>query len=285
MDPQYASFPVRDIGADPDDVAREIAELGRSIERYVTTRDRLITLPYTGQRFTIRSPAHAGHERFFANARATIEKQLPYWVDIWPSGVALADLALSRADDLAGKPVLELGCGLGVTATAALAAGADLAVADYAPLSLAFCRLNALRNVERVPHPLAFNWREPLPEVLTRLGHLPPFPIILAADILYERRDIAPVLALIERLLAPDGQLWLAEPGRQTARAFLNALTAAGWRGTTEQFDGPWPGGQAARVRIHLLHRQVGMTTQKQTAITAANETAPRTDRQPLDGA
>ena len=142
-----------------------------------------------------------------------------------------------------------------MTATAALAAGADLYVADYAPLSLAFCRLNALRNVERAPRPLAFNWREPLSEVLARLGSLPPFPIILAADILYERRDIAPVLALIDRLLAPGGQLWLTEPGRQTARGFLNALTAAGWRGTVEQFSGPWPGGQAARVRFHLLQR------------------------------
>lgn len=255
MDPQYASFPVREVGADPADVARETAELGRWIEARVVTRDRLITLPYTGERFTIRSPARAGHEQFFANARATTEKQLPYWVDIWPSGVALADLALSQADDLAGKPMLELGCGLGVTATAALAAGADLYVADYAPLSLAFCRLNALRNVERAPRPLAFNWREPLAEVLTRLGDLPQFPIILAADILYERRDIAPVLALIERLLAPGGQLWLTEPGRQTAQAFLKALATAGWRGTTEQFDGPWPGNQEARVRLHLLQR------------------------------
>ena len=255
MDPQDESFPVPEARADHDDAAHESAELARWIEARVATRDRLITLPYTGERFTVRSPARADHDHFFAAARATSEKQLPYWVDVWPSGVALADLALSRAEDLAGKPVLELGCGLGVTATAALAAGADLAVADYAPLSLAFCRLNALRNVDRPPHPLAFNWRDPLPEILSSLGHLPPFPLILAADILYERRDIAPVLTLIERLLAPDGQLWLAEPGRQTARAFLNALAAAGWRGTTEQFAGPWPGDQAARVRIHLLHR------------------------------
>ncbi|HEY8600885.1 MAG TPA: methyltransferase type 12 [Thermomicrobiales bacterium] len=255
MEQQDESFPFRELGTDPDDAALEIAELARWIEARVATRDRLITLPYTGERFAIRSPARAGHDRFFAAARATSEKQLPYWVDIWPSGVALADLALSRADDLTGRPVLELGCGLGVTATAALAAGADLYVADYAPLSLAFCRLNALRNVARAPRPLAFNWRDPLPELLASLGHLPPFPIILAADILYERRDIGPVLALIERLLAPGGQLWLAEPGRQTARSFLNALTAAGWRGATDRFDGPWPGGQAARVRIHLLHR------------------------------
>jgi predicted nicotinamide N-methyase len=151
--------------------------------------------------------------------------------------------------------VLELGCGLGVTATAALSAGADLYVADYSPLSLAFCRLNALRNTGFAPHPLEFNWREPLAEVLARLGPLPSFPLILAADILYEDRDIAPVCALIDRLLAPNGQLWLAEPGRKTARAFLNTLAAAGWRGRTERVTGPWPGDQKAQVRLHFLQR------------------------------
>jgi predicted nicotinamide N-methyase len=237
------------------DVRRQIDELAAWLETRLATRDRLITLPGTGERFAIRGPDREGHDRLFAAAKATSEKQLPYWVDIWPSGVALADLALLRADTLQSIPVLELGCGLGVTATAALAAGADLHVADYSPLSLAFCRLNALRNTGHAPRPLAFNWREPLPEVLARLGPLPPFALIVAADILYEDRDIAPVFALVDRLLASDGRLWLAEPGRKSARTFLNTLAAAGWRGTTQRADGPWPGGQKAQVRLHILER------------------------------
>jgi predicted nicotinamide N-methyase len=245
-------------GGDDGDAARQIAELGAWLEARLATRDRLITLPATGARFAIRGPAREGHHRLFAEAKATREKQLPYWVDIWPSGVALADFALLEAEALAGRPVLELGCGLGVTATAALAAGADLAVADYSDLSLAFCRINALRNTGCAPRPLAFNWRDPLPGVLARLGPLPAFPVILAADILYEDRDVAPVCALVDRLLAPDGELWLAEPGRKPARAFLDALAAAGWRRTTEQVDGPWPGGEKARVRIHVLARPGG---------------------------
>lgn len=253
MNPRHDPAPIRATTA--DEARRQIDELAGWLAARVATRDRLIALPRTGERFAIRGPACAGHDRLFAAARATREKQLPYWVDIWPSGVALADLALLRADALADVPVLELGCGLGVTAAAALAAGADLHVADYSPLSLAFCRLNALRNTGRAPRPLEFNWRDPLPAVLARLRPLPAFQVILAADILYEDRDIAPVCALIDRLLAPDGQLWLAEPGRQTARAFLNALATAGWRGTTERVEGPWPGGQAARVRLHLLER------------------------------
>lgn len=244
--------------AEGGDLRRQIDEVAAWLEARIATRDRLITLPGTGARFAIRGPAREGHHQLFAEAKATREKQLPYWVDVWPSGVALADLALVQAEALAGRPVLELGCGLGVTATAALAAGADLYVADYSPISLAFCRVNALRNTGRAPRSLEFNWRDPLAEVLERLGPLPSFPIILAADILYEDRDVAPVCALIDRLLAPDGELWLAEPGRKTARAFLNALEAAGWRGTTEMVAGPWPGGEKARVRLHFLGRHRG---------------------------
>lgn len=237
---------------------REIEELARWVEVRVATRDRLIVLPRTGERLTIRSPARAVYDRLIATARTTHAKPRPYWADVWPSGVALADHALEHTDALADRPVLELGCGLGVTATAALASGADLYVADYDPVSLAFCRLNALRNTGRAPRPLEFNWRDPLAEVLTRLGPLPPFAVILAADILYESHDVAPVHALIARLLAPDGQLWLAEPGREPARRFLQGLKAAGWRGSSERVDGPWPGGQAAQVRLHIRERPAG---------------------------
>jgi predicted nicotinamide N-methyase len=255
MDARQDDVAGQAVAADGVDLRRQIDAVAGWLEARLATRDRMITLPGTGERLAIRGPAREGHDRLFAAAKATSDKQLPYWVDIWPSGVALADLALLRADLLADRPVLELGCGLGVTATAALAAGADLYVADYSPLSLAFCRINALRNTGYAPRPLEFNWREPLPEVLARLGPLPAFPIILAADILYEDRDVAPVGALIDRLLAPEGQLWLAEPGRKPAQAFLNALLAAGWRATTERVGGPWPGGLKAQVRLHLLTR------------------------------
>lgn len=149
-----------------------------------------------------------------------------------------------------------LGCGLGVTATAALAAGADLYVADYSPLSLAFCAAStrcATRGTRRARSNSTGASR--CRRCCAWLGPLPAFPLILAADILYEDRDVAPVCALIDRLLAPDGQLWLAEPGRKTARAFLNTLAAAGWRCTTERAGGPWPGDLKAQVRLHLLER------------------------------
>lgn len=236
-------------------VQRRIAELSAWLDARLATRDRLISLPLTGEQLTLRGPDRTARERLFTTAHGTPDRQLPYWADIWPSGLALGDFVLDRADALAGTRALELGCGLGITATAALAADLDLTVADYSPISLAFCRFNALRNCGREPATLAFNWRDPLPAIIARIGDPPPFPLILAADIFYETRDVAPVLALLDRLLAPDGQFWLAHPGRETARRFLKAIRAAGWRERTTRADGPWPGGQQARVTIHRLER------------------------------
>lgn len=239
---------------------RHLSELEGWLAARLATEEETLTLPRTGRRYTVLVPSAPDHDRLFAEAKATPDSTLPYWAEIWPSGVALADVAIARAPELVGVPVLELGCGLGVTAVAALAAGADLYVGDYSPISLALCGYNGLRNTGRAPHPLEFNWRDPLPTVLAQLEGLPGFSIIMAADILYESRDIVPVLELIDRLLLPDGVLWLAEPGRKTARRFLNTAAAAGWRGYTERATGPWPGGKIAEVGVHFLERPTGAT-------------------------
>src|SRR4051812_115944 len=54
------------------------------------------------------------------------EEFLPYWAELWPSGVALARAVSPRA--LRGARTLELGCGLGLPSiAAALAGGGGLA--------------------------------------------------------------------------------------------------------------------------------------------------------------
>lgn len=167
------------------------------------------------------------------------EQNLPYWAELWPSGIALADAVLAAPKLVRGRRVLELGCGLGVTACAALYAGAELTVADYAPEALAFCRYHALLNTGREPAALRINWRAPSAELLAAAGA--GFDALLAADVLYESRDVQPLLNLLERLLAPGGLLWLAEPGRAVARRFVELSRARGWEGPCETHPGPWP--------------------------------------------
>jgi predicted nicotinamide N-methyase len=235
--------------ADPT-IERRLARLRARLAGQLALGDGEVTLPRAGRRYRLLIPAD--HDRLLDEAEADPEEHLPYWAEIWPSGIALADLALERAADLAGQPVLELGCGLGITATAALQAGARLLVTDYSPVALALCRYNALRNAGRAPAALQLNWRQPADDLFRRVAAARGFPVVLAADVLYEQRDVAPLLALVPRLLRPGGALWLAEPGRLTSRRFLEEATERGWRCDSTHADGPWPDSRV-RVGLHIL--------------------------------
>ena len=214
---------------------------------------RTVTLPWSGLSYVIALPA--SFDPLLDAAADDPEQHLPYWATLWPSGIALADVISSRGMLLAGIPVVELGCGAGVTATAALAAGARLLATDYASESLLLCRLNTLANTGCDPCTLRLNWRQPS----SALFHFasPPFPVVLAADVLYETRDVAPLLDLLARLLAPSGTLWLAEPGRPTARLFMAEALAAGWQDDVVEHPGPWPDpeDEGVVVRVHRLRR------------------------------
>ncbi|CAN5591835.1 methyltransferase domain-containing protein [soil metagenome] len=216
-----------------------------------------VTIPGSALDLTIFQPTSESREKLFADARASPEQQLPFWADIWPSGIALGKLVLEHAEFLSGQSVLEIGSGLGTTAAATLSTGAKLVAMDYTPSALGLCRYNALINVGESPRTIAANWRHLTRHAVTRLNAAGPFPIIMAADVLYESRDIEPLIQLIDRLLAPDGQLWLSEPERKVASRFLDTLALRGWRFTTFTSDGPWPNRQTDRINIHFLRRDL----------------------------
>jgi predicted nicotinamide N-methyase len=232
---------------------RRLTRLRTRLEERLVLKEVPVTIPRAGRTYTILAPAD--HDSLLDEAEADPEQNLPYWAEVWPSGIALADVALARAEELAGRPVLELGSGLGITAAAAIEAGAELLAADYSAISLSLCRYNTLRNAGQEPRTIEINWRDPAPELLDRADAIRGYPVILAADVLYETRDIAPLLAITARLLARDGLLWLAEPGREAARRFLTAAADLGWQRASEEHAGPWTDGTSVRVGLHVLRR------------------------------
>ena len=212
-----------------------------------------VRLPQSGASFRITRPTDI--DRLIDAMEHDPEEILPHWAEIWPSGIALADEVLTAPGIVTGQRVLELGCGLGTTAIAALQAGADLTVTDYASGALALCRANARANANREPAHLQINWRKPSDAFLTLTGD--GFPVVLAADILYEARDIAPLLDLMQRVVAPGGLLWLAEPGRPIAREFVKRAGELGWSSDKHARTGPWAGERdaAVTVTVHRLYR------------------------------
>jgi len=152
------------------------------------------------------------------------EEFLPYWAELWPSGVALARRVAGRA--LKGARVLELGCGLGLPSLAAALAGGRVLATDWSPQAIELLRDNAERNDAELELEIA-DWAHS--EALIERA---PWDLVLGADLLYERRNVAPLLDLVPKLLA-KGELWLADPGRAPAEEFL-----AGFERLAEDADG-----------------------------------------------
>jgi hypothetical protein len=112
-------------------------------------------------------------------------------------------------------------------------------VADAVPGSLTFCAFNGLDQAGVEPKAVRVNWRKPSSELFAVAGE--GFSLVLAADALYQDADVQPLLSLVERIVAPGGELWLAEPGRDPAEDLVKAIRKRGWRGKSVEFDSPRP--------------------------------------------
>src|ERR687893_2823688 len=102
--------------------------------------EHVVALP--GRELVLLAPRDA--DALLTDEAFAHEEFLPYWAELWPSAVALARVVARRP--LTGRRVLELGCGLGLPALAAAAAGGRVLATDWAPDSVAMTAHNAERN-------------------------------------------------------------------------------------------------------------------------------------------
>ncbi len=219
-------------------------------------RDVELTIEGTGARYLIALPAEPDRVLDELPAHGSLagddDLRMPYWATPWASGLALAAEVLRRATGLAGRRVAELGCGLGITATAAVDAGAQVLAIDCFGEALAYCRYNVARNTGRVPHTRLADWR--VPAGRATLAAQGPFDLVLAADVLYEGEDIEPLLSLVPQLLRDGGECWLAEPGRVTSQRFIAAAHRAGWHASSWAASAAWPAGGVSPAQV-VIHR------------------------------
>jgi predicted nicotinamide N-methyase len=129
----------------------------------------------------------------------------PYWAFAWAGGQALARYLLDNPATVAGAHVLDLGSGSGLTAIAAMRAGAArVLAADIDALARDAIDLNAAANSVTV---------ETTQEDL--LAAAPSrFDLVLVGDLFYERTLAERVLAFLEAASANGAEILVGDPRR-----------------------------------------------------------------------
>ena len=129
----------------------------------------------------------------------------PFWAFAWAGGQALARYVLDNPDVCRGRRVLDLGSGSGMTAIAAMKAGAQsVLAADIDGFALAACRANAEANG------VVFDVTS------EDLLSLPPpvADVVLAGDLFYERGLAERVGAFVDASKAIGAVVLIGDPQR-----------------------------------------------------------------------
>lgn len=142
------------------------------------------------------------------------EDEIPYWSELWPSSLMLGKFILKNPHIFRKKKCLDLGCGLGVVSMALKLAQAIVYSQDIIFNSLIFLKKNFYMN--KIPHPICIqgDWRYPC----FKRNSLD---IIVASDILYEKRFHMPILKFVIYTLKEHGTVYLTTPKREGAFDFF----------------------------------------------------------------
>ena len=149
------------------------------------------------------------------------DERMPYFGAVWPSAEALAARLLAGAP-LAGKRVLDLGCGLGACGFAAARRGAEVVFMDWEPRAIEIVAASALE--QGLPLStfdlVVADWRRP--------PRIHAFDLILGADVLYEERNAPAVAAFLAAHLQAGAEGWIGDPKRPHALRFPALAREAG---------------------------------------------------------
>lgn len=146
-----------------------------------------------------------------------IDERIPYWMELWPSAIAMAEFISENPALFENKNAIELGSGLALPSIIAARYCEQVLVTDYFDDALNFAKRNMVLNgVENVNFQM-LDWRE-IPETFFK------YDIVLASDLAYEKRFFDALPLCFKQVMKKDGITVLTEPGRMFAQAFIMQL-------------------------------------------------------------
>jgi len=172
------------------------------------------------------------------------DEYMPYWADLWPAARMLAK-AILHEKWTPGTEAVEVGCGLGLPGIVALTMGLKVTFTDYDECALRFAADNARLNGCGNFRTLQVDWRSP-PDDLRA-------PVVFAADLIYEMRNLAPLILFIRKVLLPGGVCLLTDVDRVPHQAFREALRQEGLPHTMKMMRAGEPGGRRVKGTLYRI--------------------------------
>jgi len=168
----------------------------------------------------------------------------PLFGQLWPAGAVLATYLAGLP--MAGRHILEIGCGMGLSSLLLQRRGGDITASDQHPLAAAFLARNCAENgLPPIPF-VAAGWGD---TAATALGR---FDLIVASDILYERGHADAVAAFLHQHAAAACEFILTDPGRGQAPRLCKALLLQGYAYTERRLA--FASAETAPFKGRLLH-------------------------------
>jgi predicted nicotinamide N-methyase len=199
-----------------------------------------------GQTFLIERPSQS--DKLLDAPEVThafaLDEYMPYWAEIWPAARMLAKVLL-RESFAPGQLTLEMGCGLGVAGVVALSRGAHVVFTDYDLCALHFAARNARLNGFDNFQTRQIDWRHPPDDLRV--------PCILASDLIYEVRNVVPVVRFMKTVLLPGGTCLMTDQDRIPAELFRTTLAEEGLKFTTEFVRAGEPGGRRLKGTLYRI--------------------------------
>ena len=144
----------------------------------------------------------------------------PLFGIVWPSSLVLANHMLDY--EIAGKRILEVGCGMALSSLLLNHRKADITATDYHPTVAHFLIKNAELNDNKAIAFERLDWAEDI----SALGQ---FDVIIGSDLLYEDQHVPLLAAFIARHAKPTCEVIVVDPGRGRKNKLTSQMATFGF--------------------------------------------------------
>lgn len=175
---------------------------------------------------TLRDLQQFGEDEGAAERLGVPLASWPLFGVVWESSEVLAHLMADY--DIAGKRILEVGCGIALASLVLNSRQADVTATDYHPEAEHFLADNVRLNGGPAIPFVRTGWGDPL----TGLGR---FDLIIGSDLLYAEDNVALLAGSINQHAAPVSEVLIVDPGRHWQAQFSRRMEELGYASSTLQ--------------------------------------------------